>query len=266
METRVHYVLCHSFKTDNLNSAHVLGQARSLLGSTLFGICMTLGLHYYRGMVIGLAIQSIMGPLNLTDNAVVKAILMGGSIGPDKKIFDEKNIDELTEEDEVVNAQGNPVVRSIMKAGEKTFEDLLLDTWDAGSKADVGPLMAAINRKNCNFKTKENGWTPLMILSGLGVKGTASAIRQVIELGGDPAIVDVEGWNAMHWAAFHGSVEAAKALRDSGKLFAVKDKEGKTPLVQARAEGNDDVAAILEELEAAEIVDDKKDDGLRKRK
>jgi ankyrin repeat protein len=70
----------------------------------------------------------------------------------------------------------------------------------------------------------------------------------------------------MHWAAFHGSLEGAKAVRDEGKLFIVKDKEGKTPLMHARAEGNNDVAALVEELEAAEAAVDKKDDGLRKRK
>ena len=248
------------------STAHVLSQARSLLLNTLLGICFTAGLHYYRGMVIGLAIQSIMGPLNLTESAVLKAILLGGGFGPNKKLFDEKTGNELTEDDEVVDAQGNPLVRSITKAGEKSFEDILLDTWDAGSKANLGPFMAAINKQNCNFKTKETNWTPLMILSGLGVKGSASAIRQLIELGADPALLDMEGWNAMHWAAFHGSIEAAKALRDNGKLFSIKDKEGKTPLIHARAEGNNDIATFLEELEAADTDGEKKSDGLRKRK
>lgn len=256
----------HSFILNVDSTAHVLSQARSLLLNTLLGICFTLGLHYYRGMVIGLAIQSIMGPLNLIESAVLKAILLGGGFGPSKKLFQEKTSDELTEDDELVDAQGNPLVRSITKEGEKSFEDILLDTWDSGSKANLKPLMAAINKKNCNFKTKESNWTPLMILSGLGVKGSASAIQQVIELGGDPAILDLEGWNAMHWAAFHGSMEAAKALRDSGKLFSIKDKEGKTPLIHARAEGNDDIAVLLEELEAAEADGEKKSDGLRKRK
>lgn len=263
----IHGTSCSCARTPPISRiAHVIGQARSLLGSTLFGICLTVGLHYYRGMVIGLAIQSIMGPMNLTDSAVVKAIIMGGGFGPEKKLFDEKTAEELTADDEIVDAQGQPVIKTIKKAGKKSFEDILLDTWDEGAKADLGPLMAAINKKNCNFKTKESGWTPLMILSGLGVKGSASAIRQVLEMGGDPALVDVEGWNAMHWAAFHGSLEGAKAVRDEGKLFTVKDKEGKTALMHARAEENKDVAALLEELEAAEAAVDKKDDGLRKRK
>jgi ankyrin repeat protein len=126
----------------------------------------------------------------------------------------------------------------------------------------LGPLMAIINKKNCNYKTKENGWTPLMILSGLvGVKGNESAIRHILATGGNPAVTDVEGWNAMHWAAFHGSIEAAKILSSEDKLWAVADKEGKTPLELAKAEGNADVAKLLEklEVEATATAEPKKD-------
>lgn len=259
--------------TETTLGTHLLSQARSLLGSTLFGIAMTSGLHFYRGMVIGLAIQSVMGPINLTDNALVKAFCFGKGLRDEDRIFDEKTADELTIDDEVVDESGNPVVRTIAGAATKkqtgSLEELLLDTWDDGAKADLGPLMAAITKKNCNETTKENGWTPLMVLSGLGgVKGNGSAMRQVIALGGNPAIVDVEGWNAMHWAAFHGSAEAAKTLGKEGGLWDVKDKEGKNALTHARAEGNDDVAKILEEIEA-EVnapTDTTKEEGLRKRK
>mmetsp|Transcript_6283 Transcript_6283/g.10403 ORF Transcript_6283/g.10403 Transcript_6283/m.10403 type:complete len:348 (+) Transcript_6283:224-1267(+) len=264
--------------TQTTLGTHLLSQARSLLGSTLFGIAMTSGLHFYRGMVIGLAIQSIMGPINLTDNALVKAFCFGKGLQDDDRLFEEKTADELTHDDEVVDESGNPVVvRTTIggaaagknESGTTTLEELVLDTWDDGAKADLGPLMAAITKKNCNAKTKENGWTPLMVLSGLGgVKGNGSAMRQVIALGGNPAITDVEGWNAMHWAAFHGSAEAAKTLGKEGSLWDVKDKEGKKALEHARAEGNDDVAKILEEIEA-EVnapTDKTKEEGLRKRK
>jgi ankyrin repeat protein len=127
--------------------------------------------------------------------------------------------------------------------------------------------MKLITDKNCNYATKENKWTPLMILCGLGAKGTVSAIRQVKELGGDPFLLDVEGWNALHWAAFHGSLEAAKALgEDVDKLGAVTDKEGKTPLDHAMAEGNDAVAKFLQENMSATERTANTEDGLRKRK
>mmetsp|Transcript_3381 Transcript_3381/g.7069 ORF Transcript_3381/g.7069 Transcript_3381/m.7069 type:complete len:333 (+) Transcript_3381:217-1215(+) len=244
--------------TETAFGAHVISQARSLLGSTLFGIALTVGLHYYKGMITGVAIQTIMAPLNLIENPLVKALLLGNGIREEDKIFNEKTASELTADDEVVDDKGNPVVRNLANSSANSiggdggdsstdFESVLLDTWDAGVKADLSNLMANVTKKNCNFQTKEDHWTPLMVLSGLCVPGSASAIRQVKQLGGNPAILDKEGWNALHWAAFHGNVEAAKEHRKETKLLAVKDKEGNTPIETARKEGNESVAKVFEE-------------------
>ena len=185
------------------------------------------------------------------------------------RIFEEKTLAELTADDEVVDEQGNPVVRRAAATAtadgskqttatevavnnktdgtKKSLEEIMLDTWDSGSRADLSPLMAALTKKNCNFQTKEDKWSPLMVLAGLGAKGSASAIRQLLELGANPAITDKEGWNALHWAAFHGGEEAARELRKQTNLLTCKDKEGMTPLETARKEGNETVAALLEE-------------------
>jgi hypothetical protein len=221
-------------------------------------------------MAMGLAIQTIMGPINLMENPVVKALLMGSGFRPEDKIFGEKTSKELSPEDEIVDESGNKVTRQVGpgKSSGSTFEEIMLDTWDAGNKADIGTFMETVTKENCNFRTKENGWTPLMVLAGLNAKGVSSAIRQVKELGGNPAIVDVEGWNALHWAAFHGSLDAAKELVKDTTLLTVKDKEGKLPLEMAKSEGNDDVAKFLETITASEAstTDDGKSEGLRKRK
>jgi len=238
---------------------------------------MTVGLHLYKGMIAGVAMQTVMGPLNLIENPLVKALLFGTGIREDAKIFDEKTASELTPEDEVVDGRGEPIVRpaggssSSAIAGASTsstssFEEILLDTWDAGNKAEISIFMSAVNKKNCNFRTKESGWTPLMILSGLTAKGTASAIRQVKQLGGNPAITDEDGWNCLHWAAFHGSIEAAKELAKDFALLSVKDKEGKLPLDMAKAEGNEDVAKFLESCSDETVETKTKTDGIRKRK
>ncbi|KAL3923962.1 MAG: hypothetical protein SGILL_001337 [Bacillariaceae sp.] len=260
--------------TEAQYGAHVASTAQSLVGSTLFGVALTVGLHIYKGMAMGLAIQTIMGPINLMENAIVKALLLGGGFQPEDKIFEEKTSSELTAEDEIVDKDGNPVARQVGQGSAaassgNTFEDIMLDTWDAGNKADIGAFMEAVTKKNCNYSTKENSWTPLMLLAGLNAKGTSSAIRQVKELGGDPAIVDAEGWNALHWAAFHGSLDAAKEMVKDPTLLTVKDKEGKLPLDMAKAEGNDDVAKFLETVTSSEVSatnDSGASEGLRKRK
>jgi Ankyrin repeats (3 copies) len=256
------------------------------LGSTLFGACMTVGLHVYKGMVVGLAIQTVMGPLNLAENPLVKCLFLGsGTISPEQKLFDEKSSNELTQDDEVVDESGNPLVRNKNSnkpiagaAAAKTdsdkkapammsLEEVMLDTWDAGDSANITNLMAALTAQNCNHQTKDDKWTPLMILSGLGaVKGTASAIRQAINLGANPAITDKEGWNALHWAAFHGSPQAAKELVKDITLLDATDKEGLTPLETAKKENNLDVVKVLEEAEAASEKKEEEGEGLRKRK
>ncbi|CAB9528399.1 Phosphate transport (Pho88) [Seminavis robusta] len=269
--------------------AHVLSTARSLLGSTLFGLCLTVGLHIYKGMVVGLAIQTVMGPFSLAENPLIRALLLGtGTIDPADKLFDEKDASELTADDEVVDESGNPLVRNnsnkalngnkaAKKGDEKegettqsstmmTLEEVMLDTWDSGDSADITNLMTTLTEQNCNTQTTDDKWTPLMVLAGLGnVKGTASAIRQAIALGANPAITDKEGWNALHWAAFHGSPEAARELVKDISLLDATDKEGRTPLEVAKQENNSVVVKVLEEAEAAaETSEDA--DGLRKRK
>ena len=240
-------------------NTHVLATARSLVGSTFFGICMTVGLHAYKGMVMGLAIQTIMVPFNLAENALIKALFWKQGFRPQDRIFDEKYLNELGPDDQVVDEQGQPVVRRVTAESAvaatnnssntpKPLEEILLDTWDAGSKADLGPLMEALNKKNCNTQTSEDQWTALMILAGLGAKGAPSALRQCLnELGANPALTDKEGWNALHWAAFHGSAEGARVLcQQQPSLLAVQDKDEMTPLEIAKKEGNETVATILE--------------------
>ena len=220
-------------------------------------------------MVMGLAMQAIMAPLNLAENALVKALFQHGQLRPEDRIFDEKVAAELTADDEVVDEQGNPVVRSVSQtannnatggsssSGDQTahhdqaklsLEDIMLDTWDAGTKADISQLMSALTKTNCNYQTVDDKWTALMILAGLqGVPGVASAIRQVQSLGAIAAIVDKDGWTPLHWAAFHGSADAAKELvKKESKLLTVQDNEGMTPIELAKKEKNDAIAAIYD--------------------
>jgi len=288
-------------------ATHISSTARSLVGSTLFGVVMTVGLHIYKGMAMGLAIQAVMGPLNLFENPLVKALLLGNGFRMEDKIFEEKELSELnTETEDVVDESGDTVSPLALKmtakgggvatddddnnnkdskkkkqkkkkqAPSEAFDELLLDTWDLGNKADISKFMDGITKKNCNNQTKENGWTPLVILSGLDAAGTVSAMRQLISIGANPAVTDKEGWNALHWAAFHGSVKAAEELyQQDPALLATRDNEGKLPLDMAQTEGNKEVATFLENCTATAAaaaskttdgIGDGGDEGIRKRK
>jgi len=266
---------------EKLLSEHLKTTARGLVGSTLFGIAMTVGLHIWKGMVVGLAIQSVMCPFNLAENPLFSAIFLKGGLTNlrERKIFGEKIRDEMTADDEVVDGEGNVIVlkkeiaSKSKKEQTKSFEDVLLDTWDLGADADIKPLMNMLSKKNINFATSDNGWTPIMIMSGLGAKSAPGAMRQMKALGANPEKKDKEGWNAVHWAAFHGSAAAAKVLLAkedydgiSLGLHEVADKEGKSALVHAKNEGNDDVAKVITEAALPELDDGAAGEGLRKRK
>ncbi|KAL7491080.1 hypothetical protein ACHAWT_000658 [Skeletonema menzelii] len=267
---------------EKMLNEHILSVARGMISSTIMGICMTVGLHYYKGMIVGLAIQSIMTPFNLAENALVSALIFKGGLSniKQKRIFGEKVREELKATDEVTDAQGNPIVLSKtgnkkIKDGEKSksFEDILLDTWDLGAEADIAPLMTALNKKNINYATQESKWTPLMIMSGLGAKGAVAAMKEMQKLEANPSQADQEGWNALHWSAYHGSADAAKCLlaKDGFDgivlgLDKVADKEGKTPLDHAKDEGNHDVAKVIEEAIASSASESGTDEGIRKRK
>merc|ERR1711957_1036997 len=195
------------------------------------------------------------------------------------RAFGEKYTDELTAEDLVVDEAGNELkISNVTKKGkdqpkaqQRTYEDILLDTWDEGTSANQQKLIDATNKSNVNFATSESSWTPIMIVAEL-------------------AKVDVEGWNALHWAAFHGSAEGARWLMRpydeggyggaSSGLHLATDKEGKVAIDHAKAEGNNDVAKVIEEEVARSVGaptsksdngQEKKDNlgddqGLRKRK
>lgn len=256
---------------------HMLTTTRNLLGSTLFMVAVQTGFHFYKGTISGLMIQAIMGPMNFLENPMVKFFLLG-----EADAVECKKREELTDDDEVVDAEGNPVGASkavtatpvaVAKA-PRNFEDVLLDTWDMGAEADVGPLMAALMKQNVNYQTKDgNDWTPVMIMAGLGVKETASALGTMKDLGADLSVVDAEGWNALHWSAFHGSAQAAKVLMSADGfdgasigIHLVKDKEGKTPLEHAKAEGNEDVVAVISSYVSGKDDSKENSNGLRKRK
>lgn len=266
-------------------SDHLATTARGLIGSTLFGIAMTVALHIWKGMIVGLAIQSVMCPFNLAENPLISAVLFKGGFTnmKEKKIFGEKRREDIQDDDDVVDAEGNKIVlkkeiaskanKKDAKKETKPFEDVLLDTWDLGADADIKPLMKMLTKKNVNHATKESGWTPIMIMSGLGAKSAISALRQMKALGANPEKLDQEGWNALHWAAFHGSADAAKVLLSKDDydgialgLHKVTDKEGKTAVTHAKDEGNDDVAKVIEEAELPDLDDGAAGEGLRKRK
>lgn len=129
----------------------------------------------------------------------------------------------------------------------ESFEAVLLEAWGSGC---VNALVQRLDRANCNYTTMVNKWTPLMILAGLDKTcddQEPNPIKKAISMGADPYIKDKRGFNALHWAAFYGSAQAAQELAQYGKLVEASDKDGRTPLMIARQESNAHVVQVIEE-------------------
>ena len=193
---------------------------------------------------MGLAIQSAMGPLNLQDNKLAKAILLNQYGEGDEtswmklRLFDEKYPFELMDEDEVVDDKGE-----VLTIKQIPMEELICNIWDAAEAADIAPLMKRLmkrlTKENVNTKTKDARWTSIMIIGCISVKGVDETLVTLKLLGAKPEITDEDGWNALHWAAFHGSFTGVKFLMQeySGKgLEDAKDKDGKVPLELAKTD------------------------------
>ncbi|GMH57546.1 hypothetical protein TrLO_g15228 [Triparma laevis f. longispina] len=228
-----------------------------LLSSSCMGVLMTCGLHYYKGMVMGLAIQCVMGPFNLYDNAVIGAMLWGkADIGELKELTEEMTlieVDDAGKETVVREGKGGEKKEEVKKIKEEMpqelFEELLLDTWDQAGSANLKPLIQAVSKKSVKHTTREFGWTPLMVFCGLGgAVGFEEGIRKCVEMGADIKVKDEEGWTALHWCAYHGNASAVEVLKETCGIDSVKDikdKEGKTVQDLCVEEKNDDVWEVI---------------------
>ena len=73
------------------------------------------------------------------------------------------------------------------------------------------------------------------------------AIEMLLAMGAPIEAENRTGFSALHHAAEAGSLEAAQALLAAGADPMHANKAGRTPAVTAREQGNDDVAALIEE-------------------
>jgi Ankyrin repeats (3 copies)/Ankyrin repeat len=144
-------------------------------------------------------------------------------------------------------------------------------------KVDVNkPIKASLD------STSGRGWTPLMIAAAEGHAETVSAlveaganvnatnalgrtaltfassyglaaiVKVLLDHHADPNIIpkDSTGWTAVIAAAHNGHLEVVRLLLDHGADVSIQDKQGRTALAWAQAQGHADVALALREAAA----------------
>ncbi|KAG7391643.1 hypothetical protein PHYPSEUDO_004145 [Phytophthora pseudosyringae] len=245
--------------TETTYEAHELAKANEFLKQTLIGAGISSLIHFKMGVNHVVMIQSVMMPMNLWDNALVQAYVLGRRNG---RIWNERLEGESAEDAAAAAAaDGSAAAAATAASADKktdkksdkteaaTPEEAIAEALAAGADADFDALWSIVKRK-VNARTDEDQWTALMVACGSPVD-TDAFIQKVVGAGADVLAVDGDGWTALHWSAFHGRPEAAEALLSSisaakrEKLLAVKASDGRTAAEVAKGEENADVVEIL---------------------
>ena len=51
--------------------------------------------------------------------------------------------------------------------------------------------------------------------------GDVKVVNKLLKLGADPMMKDEDGWNCLHWAAYHSNVGAVEVMMENGASSAV---------------------------------------------
>jgi uncharacterized protein len=127
----------------------------------------------------------------------------------------------------------SPARAAILEAGEPT------DPWDrlVGGYADGLPQPDAWS---------PDGFTPLHLAA---FAHNADAARALLAAGADPNVVSRASFarvTPLGTCAFAGATEVARILLEHGADPAIAEDDGATPLDVARANGNDELAELLD--------------------
>ncbi|RHY08685.1 hypothetical protein DYB37_002910 [Aphanomyces astaci] len=243
--------------TETTYFAHELAKAKEFIQQTLIGAVISSFVHIQFGVNQVVVIQSVMVPLNLYDNALLKKHIFGLG-GP--RYWDEKlegeSLDDAAPHPDAIDAAADSVPAPSSKKPSKAKKsvdvaDAIKQAWDLGVEANFDRLLSVLKNDPNGFKTKtSDGWTPLMVACGSPID-TEKVIKTLIKEGVPIRDADNDGWTALHWCAFHGCPESAETLLasiskdDAAFLVSAKDSQGRTPLEVASEESNGDVAEIL---------------------
>lgn len=237
---------------------HEAAKAGEFIKQTCIGAAISGFIHFKMGVNHVVLIQAIMTPMNLYDNQLVQAYVLGRRNG---RLWNERIEGETNEEAAAANgvtpasegaaasATSTATASSAKKSTAQTPSEAILEASGAGTDADFDALWSVV-QSAVNASTTEDQWTALMVACGSPVD-TTEFIEKAIAAGADVAAVDGDGWTALHWSAYHGRPEAAETLLESAPaaklaaLLAAKASNGRTAKEVAKAEENDDVVEVI---------------------
>uniref|UniRef100_K3X3L4 Uncharacterized protein n=1 Tax=Globisporangium ultimum (strain ATCC 200006 / CBS 805.95 / DAOM BR144) TaxID=431595 RepID=K3X3L4_GLOUD len=262
--------------TETTYVTHELTKVNEFIKQTCIGAAISSFIHFKMGVNHVVLIQAVMTPMNLWDNQLVKAYVLGRQTG---RMWGERIEGETNEEAAIANgitpdgaaADAQPA-KSSVKTVDLTPAEAITKALNDGAEADFDELWAAV-KSSVNTVSKEDHWTALMVACGSPID-TTDFIFNIISAGADVTAVDGDGWSALHWSAYHGRPEAAETLLEAcqpalvAELLQIKASDGRTAKEIAKEENHSDVVDIINKFEdAAASASVAKDDAeLRQRK
>ncbi len=144
-----------------------------------------------------------------------------------------------------VAAAGSSNAADEPSSASVAFEEAVLGTWESKSDApDIGRFRQLVKKDvTINTPTSVDGYTALGVVSGHPL-GSARDVKDLISLGASLVLADNEGWTPLHWAAFHGCPETARALvaafstEELPQGLSLRTKDGFTALELAEGRGH----------------------------
>ena len=125
--------------------------------------------------------------------------------------------------------------------------------WDAAIAGDTLAIRQALadGAKIDSLDTRRNP-NGRLALNWAAWYNRVPAIELLLAMGAPIEAENRTGFSALHHAAEAGSMDAARVLLAAGADPMHANKGGQTPAVTARAQGNDEVAALIEESAQAD--------------
>eukprot|EP01138_Halocafeteria_seosinensis_P005918 gb/GECG01006050.1/.p1 GENE.gb/GECG01006050.1/~~gb/GECG01006050.1/.p1 ORF type:complete len:380 (+),score=59.45 gb/GECG01006050.1/:1-1140(+) len=248
------------FKESNYHDVELEKLSKDM-NQAMFGVLIMLGLHLYMGLFIPLIIQVPSAAFNTLDNPVFKRHVLGhaeekpyGELLQDpKELKDSKESSNREAVADVPNNSDAVPAESPSRSYCEEMEEAIYRSWETAEPIDPDSFDAIIKAKkqSIDFRTKNEGWTVLMIACG-SPQNDKELIQRIIDMGADKTVTDDDGWTALHWACYHDCPQAIEALLENEtvetmrRLLLKTCKEDKTAVALARENRSESCANILQ--------------------
>lgn len=251
---------------------HESAKVKELLTQCVMGVCISSFIHFKFGVNQVVVMQSVMIPLNLFDQPLFRKYILRS-----ERVWEEQTPGEITQ---TKKQQVNKASEKGLPSSESldSFEPVLdakgaiTNAWDYPTLENANLLFQMV-KDTPNVVSKDDGWTALMVLAAMPID-TTSMIKQLLQQENiQVELTDNDGWNVLHWCAYHNSPKSAQVILSTLEkprlkaLCTQSSRDGKSPIELAQEQKNDSMVMILASFADETLSDESaKEETIRQRK